>query len=324
MAASSTAAFVSSNGDLAPDPSDGYPSPDHEHDEVPIPRHSITPETSFQCQVIRLENFKWSYQCNVCKESLGKWGVIKKLQHHCRLCGNTVCDGCSGTDVLIEGRPERTCDLCVKKTNKLSSHFAGMKTSIIDSYKAVGADEPCLPLPGQEHLDVTGACESVNAALERLSPLISEAILGKAESFEEMNRLRKECESSKAQQATQLSELKTLRKTKDSMQKRTEAQEAQLNVLQNELRWAQGESSRSLVKAASTARETELKAQLERARSESAAEFSEELMAARERAAAAEAEAVELRAELAREREARNINGPWCGSFDKRQLEAAR
>ena len=51
-----------------------------------------------------------STQCRLCG---GKWGLLRR-RHHCRACGQLVCDDCSRSRINVPGSDnlKRSCDLC--------------------------------------------------------------------------------------------------------------------------------------------------------------------------------------------------------------------
>jgi len=56
--------------------------------------------------------------CTVCKKKF----TVKVRRHHCRFCGEVICNSCSKNRIRIPGQPKpvRTCDECVanKKSKK--------------------------------------------------------------------------------------------------------------------------------------------------------------------------------------------------------------
>ena len=59
---------------------------------------------------VQWESNSTSTQCRLCG---GKWGLLRR-RHHCRACGQLVCDDCSSTRIHVAGSDnrKRACDLC--------------------------------------------------------------------------------------------------------------------------------------------------------------------------------------------------------------------
>lgn len=59
---------------------------------------------------VQWESDAASTQCRLCG---GKWGLLRR-RHHCRACGQLVCDDCSRSRINVPGSDnlKRSCDLC--------------------------------------------------------------------------------------------------------------------------------------------------------------------------------------------------------------------
>ena len=66
-------------------------------------------------------------QCEVCECTFDK---LLNRRHHCRVCGDSVCNHCSENTVSLEGfsAPQRFCDTCHFST-KAQKHSADAKPS---------------------------------------------------------------------------------------------------------------------------------------------------------------------------------------------------
>eukprot|EP00927_Polykrikos_kofoidii_P061955 TRINITY_DN56775_c0_g1_i1.p1 TRINITY_DN56775_c0_g1~~TRINITY_DN56775_c0_g1_i1.p1 ORF type:complete len:503 (-),score=50.62 TRINITY_DN56775_c0_g1_i1:40-1500(-) len=77
--------------------------------------HALAP-----APVVSPTNPQWEEDadsCGVCSISLGK--RYFRRRHHCRLCGRCVCGQCSPSNILVDGKLQRACNLCVQEAQQI-------------------------------------------------------------------------------------------------------------------------------------------------------------------------------------------------------------
>uniref|UniRef100_A0A7S1A1Y3 FYVE-type domain-containing protein n=1 Tax=Noctiluca scintillans TaxID=2966 RepID=A0A7S1A1Y3_NOCSC len=111
--------------------------------------------------------------CAICDTNLGKRRL--KPRHHCRVCGNTVCDKCSKSSVTLDGKVglQRACNHCAGSLWKLPSLRARL-TEVVRVVNSVTHREVATPTFGEPaHAgtleEVVQACEIAVAPLTATS-----------------------------------------------------------------------------------------------------------------------------------------------------------
>lgn len=117
--------------------------------------------------------------CAICDTNLGKRRL--KPRHHCRVCGNTVCDKCSKSSVTLEGKVglQRACNHCAGSLWRLPSLRARL-TEVARVVNSVTHREVATPTFGEPASPGTleqavQACEIAVAPLTATSVLALQA-----------------------------------------------------------------------------------------------------------------------------------------------------
>ena len=80
---------------------------------------------------VRWESDAGSTYCRLCG---GKWGLLRR-RHHCRACGQLVCDECSRTRLQLAGSDnlKRACDVCAAaRRDATEQERRGAGTAVAD------------------------------------------------------------------------------------------------------------------------------------------------------------------------------------------------